>query len=163
MKNAKKLIVCGILIALMNTCSYIYFEYALYKYFNLTFRLLYSFLFYFLQLSFLKYAARSGSRMIYFFPFHWSVEIWRILTFTGLAFPFHPFSKRFYRASAIFWVSDWFPAPYTPYIELYGEPLPYHITLESIMKFFISIVAFSFSIYSINQRKKIKFEKGTVA
>ena len=156
MKNTKKLIVCGILLALMNAGSYIYFEYTLYEYFNFTCRLLYSFLFYFLQLSFLKYAARSGSRMIYFFPFHWGIEIWRILNYMGLILPSGTFSLKFFSFSSRFWLSDWFPATYTPYIELYGEPLPHHITLEEIIKFFISIAAFSFSIYSINQRKKHK-------
>lgn len=156
MKNTMKIIVCVILIALMNAGSYIYFEYTLYEYFNLTCRLLYSFLFYFLQLSLLKYAARSGSRIIYIFPFLWGVEAWRILNYAGLILADGTFGLKFYSFSSRLWVSDWFPATYTPYIEVYGKPLPHHITLEEIIKFFISVSAFFFSIYSINQRKKNK-------
>lgn len=163
MKNTKKLIVYGILIiliVLMNAGSYVYFyiHFTLHKEFAFICRLLYSLLFYFLQFFLLYYAERSTSKLIYFFPFHWGIEIWRIFCMLGAVDLTRSFNKKFYHFSNYFWAGDWFPATLTPYITLKSNPT-HHIRLEVIIKLFISFMALSFSMYEIIQRKKNKICK----
>ena len=94
--------------------------------------------------------AKSSSKAIYFFPFHWMIELWRNLAYVGFCSVTQP--PKLYRISSLVWMGDFFPCTYTPYILIPHSPVPLHLTLEVIIKICICAIAILFSIQTILQR-----------
>ena len=154
MNPKRKIILSCILITLINITSHLYIRLLLSAKqqipFNLQLRLLSAAFFYFFQLYLLYHVAKSFSKAIYFFPFHWMIELWRNLACVGFCSVAQP--PMLYNISSLFWASDWFPCTYTPYILIPHSPIPLHLTLEVIIKICICVIAILFSIQTILQR-----------
>ena len=154
MNPKRKIILSCILITLINITSHLYIRLLLSAKqqipFNLQLRLLSAAFFYFFQLYLLYHVAKSFSKAIYFFPFHWMIELWRNLARVGFCSVAQP--PMLYNISSLFWASDWFPCTYTPYILIPHSPIPLHLTLEVIIKICICVIAILFSIQTILRR-----------
>ena len=154
MNSKRKIILSCILITLINITSHLYICLPLSAKqqipFNLQLRLLSAAFFYFFQLYLLYHVAKSSSKAIYFFPFHWMIELWRNLAHVGFCSVAQP--PMLYNISSLFWASDWFPCTYTPYILIPHSPVPLHLTLEVIIKICICVAAILFAIQTILQR-----------
>lgn len=154
MNHKGKIILSCILITLINITSHLYICLPLSAKqqipFNLQLRLLSAAFFYFFQLYLLYHVAKSFSKAIYFFPFHWMIELWRNLAYVGFCSVAQP--PMLYNLSSLLWASDWFPCTYTPYILIPHSPVPLHLTLEVIIKICICVAAILFATQTILQR-----------
>lgn len=158
MNPKRKIILSCILITLINitTLLYTYLPLSVKQRipFNLQLRLLSAALFYFFQLYLLYHVAKSSSKAIYFFPFHWMIELWRNLAYVGFCSVTQP--PKLYRISSLVWMGDFFPCTYTPYILIPHSPVPLHLTLEVIIKICMYLCG-SYSILNTdNSAKKHK-------
>ena len=154
MNHKRKSILSCIIITLINIttllCTYLPLSVEQRIPFNLQLRLLSAALFYFFQLYLLYHVAKSSSKAIYIFPFHWMIELWRNLAYVGFCSVTQP--PKLYRISSLVWMGDFFPCTYTPYILIPHSPVPLHLTLEVIIKICICAIAILFSIQTILQR-----------
>ena len=125
MNPKRKIILSCILITLINitTLLYTYLPLSVKQRipFNLQLRLLSAALFYFFQLYLLYHVAKSSSKAIYIFPFHWMIELWRNLAYVGFCSVTQP--PKLYRISSLVWMGDFFPCTYTPYISIPHSPV----------------------------------------
>ena len=155
MNPKRKIILSCILITLINitTLLYTYLPLSVKQRipFNLQLRLLSAALFYFFQLYLLYHVAKSSSKAIYIFPFHWMIELWRNLAYVGFCSVTQP--PKLYRISSLVWMGDFFPCTYTPYISIPHSPVPLHLTLEVIIKICICVAAILFAIQTILKRR----------
>ena len=163
MNPKRKIILSCILITLINitTLLYTYLPLSVKQRipFNLQLRLLSAALFYFFQLYLLSTIlsardsafAKSSSKAIYIFPFHWMIELWRNLAYVGFCSVAQP--PKLYGISSLVWMGDFFPCTYTPYILIPHSPVPLHLTLEVIIKICICVIAILFAIQTILKRR----------
>ena len=113
MNPKRKIILSCILITLINIttllCTYLPLSVEQHIPFNLQLRLLSAALFYFFQLYLLYHVAKSSSKAIYIFPFHWMIELWRNLAYVGFCSVAQP--PKLYGISSLVWMG--FPCSFT--------------------------------------------------
>lgn len=113
-----------------------------------------------LQIRFLYYAIKMGGNIIYFFPFHWAIEIWRLaygnIVWENLHYLRSTFGHVVFRyITRLFWLADWLPYTHAVFIDYHDWPL--RIQGEDIIKLVTSVVAFIIACrYAIMQYRKGK-------
>lgn len=157
MEAKKKVIVLSISILILNLLGSFFtttklWHYYFYPYFYTIGReIIFAIIYIILQMFLLYYAIKLQNKLIYFFPFHWGMEIWRILykcvniiTYQNMANDVSKFI--FLYLLAPFWGADWFPfaGPYKFEIEKKG--FLFDIMYEDAIKLTLSFIMFIVSI-----------------
>lgn len=140
----RKFIISGCVILIMNLVGIVLasgwwiFSYGSMLFFRYVIMVSY----YVFQILFLYYAIKMGRRWIYFFPFYWAVEIWRLLYRAIMVNRIdwrRPFFNFMYKQiTMILWGADWFPSLHLFVIDYHGM----HRILfgEDVIKFLISVI-----------------------
>ena len=157
MHPQKQVIALGILILFINIISIVFENTKLFYlfagYFTVTVGYMIAFFYFTLQILFLYKTIKSESIFIYFFPIHWAIEIWRILSRIIPLVPYRywrsDFLKFFYAyLTAIFWQVDKFPCDIFHTLEVLwpGKLILTDITIDDVVKLVIAIIAFIIAV-----------------
>ena len=116
--------------------------------------------YYFIQMFFLYYGIKIGSRVLYFFPIYWGMEMWRLcfrnIVWENLIYKSTNFGDFMYKwVTPPFWGADWLPYLHVFTYNYYGFPMS--IFGDDIIKLVVSVVAFIIACrYAIMQYRKGK-------
>ena len=151
MKIKTKFIITAIIIILFNILTVIYIYFLPKK--SVLIRYISFLAFYYLQFSLLYYAIRLTNKLIFLFPFHWGIGIWRII--------FNLFFRVRFRTRALtpiftflyvyitepFWAGDYFPMNLEHMFHLFFPRYLYTITPTDLIKIFMNTAGFLISIH----------------
>lgn len=156
-----KVIICIILLALINFIVYITFG-PVYSW-GILYRCTVFFSFYSIQLLLLHYVIRLKNKFIYLFPFHWGIEILRILYNSIIRQNYIYKDNEILRFLLIyvtgpFWIaSDYVPLVSNHSVTFYDDGFPVSMFGDDVLKLIISILMFIISIkFTLNLCKKHK-------